>query len=121
MIMPGNRVRGAYDKKSAKRSIEIGGKMRYIFVIFFVLIAGICVSAYADGENKAKGLEMVTETAASAVDKVNALLTGSLEITMSGDPAIDKTKYTTNAIGQRVPISTTSYARKGSQTVSTPQ
>ena len=95
--------------------------MRYAIMAVLAISIGICVSAYADGEDKAKGLEMVTETATAAVDKVNALLTGNLEITMSGEPAIDKTKYTINAIGQRVPVSTTSYARKGPQTVPTPQ
>lgn len=95
--------------------------MRYLVVVILALMIGICVSAYADGENKAKGLEMVTETAGAAVDKVNALLTGNLEITMSGGPAIDKTKYTTNAIGQRVPVSTTSYKGKGPQTATTPE
>ena len=95
--------------------------MRYAIIVGLALTVWMCAPAHADGENKAKGLEMVTETATAAVDKVNALLTGNLEITMSGDPAIDKTKYTTNAIGQRVPVSTTSYARKGPQTVPTPQ
>jgi len=95
--------------------------MRYAIIAVLALSTGMCFTAYADGENKAKGLEMVTETAGAAVGKVNALLTGNLEITMSGEPAVDKTKYTTNAIGQRVPVSTTSYARKGPQTVPTPQ
>jgi len=95
--------------------------MRYMIIVSLALTVGACFMAYAHGEDKAKGLEMVTETATAAVDKVNALLTGNLEITMSADPAIDKTKYTTNAIGQRVPVSTTSYARKGPQTAATPQ
>lgn len=109
------------NKKSAKRQKEIRGKMRYPVIVISALIIGICVLAYADEGNKAKGLEMVSEMATTAVDKVNALLTGNLEITMSGGSDTNKNEYTTNAIGQRVPVSTRSYNGKGPQTATTPE
>ncbi len=65
-------------------------------------------SAYAqDDKQDAKGLDMVSDTVASVFSKANALLSGNLEVTMSKeeDKVVRAQEYTTNAIGQKVPKS----------------
>ena len=81
--------------------------IRYKIVILVVLIAGACVSSYAEeDEQKAKGLDMVSDTVATAFNKANALLAGKLDITMSLDKPNTEEHFATNAIGQKVPKST---------------
>ena len=76
-------------------------------VLAFVLIAGLCGLANAEEEKqKAKGLDMVSDTVATAFNKANALLAGKLDITMSLDKPNTEEQFTTNAIGQKVPKAT---------------
>lgn len=67
----------------------------------------MCFSLNAE-ERSQKGLEIIPDTVAAAVNKTTALLAGDLEITMSSqaDGAKNKRNYTTNALGQKVPRST---------------
>ncbi len=64
------------------------------------------VSAYAEEEDKVKGLDIVSDTVSTAFDKVNALLAGKLEITMAPDAPDNKDQFTTDATGRRVPKAT---------------
>ncbi|MBU0604839.1 MAG: hypothetical protein KKH77_00970 [Candidatus Omnitrophica bacterium] len=81
--------------------------MRCKIAIFVVLIVEACVLSYAEeAEQKAQGLDMVSDTVATAFNKATALLSGKLEITMSLDKPNTEEQFTTNAIGQKVPKST---------------
>lgn len=72
-----------------------------------LIIVGLSFSAHADEEKQeAKGLDMVSDTVATAFNKANALLAGKLDITMSLEKPNTEEQFTTNAIGQRVPKST---------------
>ena len=70
------------------------------------------VSVYVNAEDakpkKVKGLDVVSDTAVTVINKTNAFFQGNLEITMSKDPDKNKNKnnYSVNAIGQKVPKST---------------
>ena len=80
--------------------------MRYSGITAVLITAGLCFSAQAQGEDAAKGLDMVSDTVAAAFSKANALLSGSLDITMSLERPDTEKQFTTNALGQRVPKST---------------
>lgn len=69
------------------------------FCLFAVTVMPCC----ADDEQKAQGLDMVSDTVATTFNKVNALLEGKLEVTMSPDKTDTVEEFTTNAIGQKVP------------------
>lgn len=90
----------------------MGKKARRIKVmrmgaVTVLLAIGACSSSYADEvKEKAKGLDMVSDTVATAFNKVNALLAGKLEITMSPDKPNIEDQFETNAIGQKVPKET---------------
>ena len=71
-----------------------------------LLFIGISNPVYADDQQKAQGLDMVSDTVATAFNKANALLAGNLDITMSPDKPATEEQFTTNAIGQRVPKTT---------------
>ncbi len=79
--------------------------MRYVSVVVFVVIAGICASLYA-GEEKTKGLEIVPDTLTAIVNKADALITGNLECTMTIDKDKYKDDYTYDPQGRRIPRST---------------
>ncbi len=68
-----------------------------------LLLIGVSIIAYADDEQKAQGLDMVSDTVATAFNKANALLAGKLDITMSLEKPDTEEQFTTNAIGQKVP------------------
>ena len=84
--------------------------MRYEAAILTILIVGACVSSYAEetgqDEQKAQGLDMVSDTVKTALSKANALLTGNLDITMSLDKPNTEEQFTRDAIGRKVPKST---------------
>lgn len=81
--------------------------MRCKIAILVVLIVGASVLSYAEeAEQKAQGLDMVSDTVATAFNKATALLSGKLEITMSLDKPNTEEQFTINAIGQKVPKST---------------
>lgn len=82
--------------------------MRYSGVAAVLITAGLCLSAQAEEKEaaKAKGLDMVSDTVATAFSKANALLSGNLDVTMSLEKPDTREQSTTNAIGQRVPKST---------------
>jgi len=81
--------------------------MRCGIIAIFALIAGMCVSAYADGERltEVKEFEKVSDLVTAVFTKTNAFFQGNLEFTMTEDKDKDKKKagYTENAIGQMVP------------------
>lgn len=80
--------------------------MKVALLVVMMLAAGF--SAHAQDEKQdAKGLDMVSDTVTSVFNKANALLSGTLEVTMSKeeDKAVRAQEYTTNAIGQKVPRS----------------
>ena len=81
-----------------------------IFLICLVMMA-LCHQAYADDEKKADDnrqvkLDMVSDTVATAFNKVNAALQWNLDITMSPEKGNAPKEYTVNAIGQKVPTRT---------------
>lgn len=81
--------------------------IKYKVLVAYMLIAGTAVSAYAEERKEAaKGLDMVSDTVTTAFNKVNALLAGKLDITMSPEKPNTEEQFTTNAIGQKVPKST---------------
>lgn len=80
--------------------------MRVAALIPPLILAMCAVSCADDGETKAKGLDLVSDTVASVFNKTSALLSGNLEVTMSPEKADTADQYTTNAIGQKVPKST---------------
>jgi hypothetical protein len=79
--------------------------MRYVSVAVFAVIAGMCAYLYA-GEEKTKGLEIVPDTVTAIVSKVDALITGNLECTMTIDKDKYRDDYTLDPQGRRIPRST---------------
>ena len=79
----------------------------YWSIVMVVFIVGISSIVWAE-EKQAKGLEVVSETVSAAANKVGALLTLNLEVTMAEDKDKYKYKdnYTINAIGEKVPKAT---------------
>ena len=76
-------------------------------IVIVMLVVGVCGLAYADEEKqKAQGLDMVSDTVATAFNKANALLAGNLDFTMSLDKPNTEEQFTTNALGQKVPKAT---------------
>ena len=72
-----------------------------------MMTIGICGRLYAEEKKEeAKGLDMVSDTVATAFNKANALLAGKLEFTMSPDKPNIEEQFTRNAIGQKVPKAT---------------
>jgi len=74
-------------------------------LMVFVFIVSICASLYA-AEEKAKGLEIVPDTATSIVNKVEALITGNLEVNMKVGKDKYRDDYTFDPQGRRIPRST---------------
>jgi hypothetical protein len=72
------------------------------------IFVGFISSSACAPEKKVKDLDLVTDVAADVVGKANAILTGSLEVTMSKSKPSAPDKYFTNVIGQKVPKSTVS-------------
>ena len=80
--------------------------MRFIIAIAgLMMIAGACGSSFAE-EEKAKGLDVVTDTALAIIHKTDAFFQGHLAWTM--EPGKDKycNDYTVDALGRRIPRST---------------
>lgn len=80
--------------------------MRYRGIAVVIITAGLCLSAGAEEKEAAKGLDMVSDTVATAFNKANALLSGNLDVTMSLEKPDTEEQFTTNALGQRVPKTT---------------
>jgi len=108
-------VNGDRKRNNALRKREVAmPKTIFIGAMLAVLIAAAFVPAYADenqadskktDQQKAQGLDMVSDVVSSTFSKANALLAGDLEVTMSRDEDMSKIEkqYTTNALGQKVP------------------
>ena len=79
--------------------------MRYVSVVVFTVIAGMCASLYA-GEEKTKGLDIVPDTVNAIVSKADALITGNLECTMTIGRDKYRDDYTLDPQGRRIPRST---------------
>ena len=81
--------------------------MKFRLAAIFMLLTGTVGSAYSE-EQKAQGVDLVTDAAAAVVTKAFAILSGNLEVTMTTDTDRIKNKknYTENAIGQMVPKAT---------------
>ncbi|MFH1189915.1 MAG: hypothetical protein V1682_04425 [Candidatus Omnitrophota bacterium] len=90
--------------------------MRYKIMILAMLITVVvALPSYTEEEEeeeqqqpqqKAKGLDMVSDTVTTVLGKANALLAGKLELTMSADKPNTEDQFTTDAIGRKVPKST---------------
>lgn len=73
-----------------------------------ILAASVYVNAEDAKPKEIKGLDVVSDTAVTVINKTNAFFQGNLEITMSKatDKNKNKNNYSVNAIGQKVPKST---------------
>ena len=80
--------------------------MRYGAIITFLMIVFLCGSAKSEEKQQAKGLDMVSDTVSTAFNKVNSLLAGNLEITMSSEKPDTTQQFIVNAIGKKVPRAT---------------
>ena len=84
--------------------------MKNIFklIVVSIIIASSPISTSYAEEDKAQGLDMVTDTAAAIVRKSIALVSGNLEVTttIDNDRVKNKANYTRNALGDMVPKST---------------
>jgi hypothetical protein len=72
-------------------------------VLMLILLLG--APAHAK-EQKAKGVDVVPETAVTVLKKVNAFFTGDLTWTMPAGKDKYRNDYTINPIGNRIPRST---------------
>lgn len=75
-------------------------------VVALLVIGPASWSCADENQQKAKGLDMVSDTVATTFKKATALLEGKLEVTMSLDKTNTTTQFSTNAIGQKVPKAT---------------
>ena len=81
--------------------------MRFIIAIAgFAMIVGACSLSFAEEEPKAKGLDVVTDTAIALIHKTNAFFQGNLAWTMTPEKDKYERDYTIDALGRKVPRST---------------
>lgn len=79
--------------------------MGYVRIAVLAVIIGMCQILSA-AEEKAKGLEIVPDTATAVVNKVSALVSGNLECTMTIGKDKYKDDYTFDPQGRRIPTAT---------------
>ena len=96
---------GAIEIHGDKVALVKNWFIEYLKIAVFVAIVGESSLLYAADE-KAKGLEVVTDTATAVVNKTTALLTGNLECTMTTGKDKYRKDYTFDPQGRRIPRAT---------------
>jgi len=91
--------------------------LRCVMISIVVLSLAVCgigwsadetTTADKPAEPKVKGLDMITDVVGDVGNKAVALVSGNLSVEMepASDKKINKSDYTYNALGQRVPKKT---------------